>query len=103
MRAESTRVAPACVMPSRRWQKFVLEASTLLAEPAEDVQMAKQGTLTKGSTRRGRSARKAATEVVMSHEDIARRAFEIYLARGAGDGEALADWVQAERELLGMQ
>jgi hypothetical protein len=65
--------------------------------------MAKQGILTKGSTRRGRSVQKAATEVVMSHEDIARRAFEIYLARGAGDGEALADWVQAERELLGMQ
>ncbi len=65
--------------------------------------MAKQGTLTKGSTRRGRAVQKAATEVVMSHEDIARRAFELYLARGAGDGEALADWVQAERELLGMQ
>ena len=64
--------------------------------------MTNQGTRMKRSTRRGRSVQKAATEVVMSHEDIARRAFEIYLARGAGDGQALADWVQAERELLGM-
>lgn len=65
--------------------------------------MAKDGTGTKGSTRRTRRAQKAATEVVAGHEDIARRAFEIYRARGAGDGDALTDWVQAERELLGMQ
>jgi glutamate/tyrosine decarboxylase-like PLP-dependent enzyme len=65
--------------------------------------MAKEGTRTKGSTRRSRPTQKAATAVATRHEDIARRAFELYLARGAGDGEALADWVQAERELLGMQ
>jgi hypothetical protein len=61
--------------------------------------MAKDGIRTKGSTRRGRAGQKAATEVVMSHDDIARRAFEIYLARGSGDGDPLGDWVQAEREL----
>ena len=33
------------------------------------------------------------------HDDIARRAYELYLRRGATDGLALADWLEAEREL----
>ena len=33
-------------------------------------------------------------------EAIARRAYELFLARGAQDGRALDDWLQAERELL---
>ncbi len=35
-----------------------------------------------------------------SHEDIARRAFEIHLQQGSGHGRDLQDWLQAERELL---
>jgi hypothetical protein len=31
--------------------------------------------------------------------DIARRAYELYLARGCEDGHDVDDWVQAEREL----
>jgi hypothetical protein len=31
--------------------------------------------------------------------DIARRAYELYLARGCEDGHDVEDWVQAEREL----
>jgi len=34
-----------------------------------------------------------------SHEQIARRAYELFLSRGAQDGLALHDWLQAEREL----
>lgn len=34
-----------------------------------------------------------------SFEEIARRAHEIYLARGAGDGSADDDWLRAEQEL----
>jgi hypothetical protein len=34
-----------------------------------------------------------------THEQIARRAYELYLARGATDGQAEQDWMQAEREL----
>lgn len=37
----------------------------------------------------------------ISTEDIARRAFEFYCARGGGHGHALEDWLQAERELTG--
>jgi Protein of unknown function (DUF2934) len=32
-------------------------------------------------------------------EQIAARAYELYLARGAGDGHAEDDWLTAEREL----
>jgi len=35
----------------------------------------------------------------VSEEEIAQRAYEIYLQRGAGDGSDLDDWLQAEREL----
>jgi hypothetical protein len=31
--------------------------------------------------------------------DIARRAYELYLARGCEDGHDVDDWLQAEREL----
>ncbi|MEZ6235701.1 MAG: DUF2934 domain-containing protein [Phycisphaerales bacterium] len=33
-------------------------------------------------------------------EQIERRAYEIWLRRGGGDGNAAVDWLQAERELL---
>lgn len=39
-----------------------------------------------------------------THEQIARRAYEIFLARGGHPGNPEHDWVQAERELqLGRQ
>jgi Protein of unknown function (DUF2934) len=34
-----------------------------------------------------------------THEEIARRAFEIFLARGGEDGRDVEDWLQAEQEL----
>ena len=58
---------------------------------------------------RGRQSRRPArrprvfgeTEVrpAPTHEQIAQRAFEFYLARGDGEGDALGDWLSAEREL----
>ena len=35
-----------------------------------------------------------------SRDEIAQRAYEIYVARGRAEGRELEDWVQAERELL---
>jgi hypothetical protein len=35
----------------------------------------------------------------LSHEEIRRRAYEIYLERDGRAGDALADWLRAEREL----
>ena len=34
-----------------------------------------------------------------NHGDIARRAYEIYLARGGTHGQDIDDWVRAEQEL----
>jgi hypothetical protein len=36
---------------------------------------------------------------VISTEEIARRAYEIYESRGRTEGSDLDDWLQAEREL----
>lgn len=37
------------------------------------------------------------------HEAVARRAYEIYLGRGAEGGSELEDWFRAEAELRGGQ
>ena len=34
------------------------------------------------------------------HEQIARRAYELFLARGGAGGDPFHDWLRAERELL---
>jgi hypothetical protein len=47
-------------------------------------------------TKKARPAKNAPT-----HEEIAMRAYEIYLERGGAPGDALEDWTRAERELLG--
>jgi hypothetical protein len=35
----------------------------------------------------------------LSREDIERRAFQIYMARGRQPGNEIADWLAAEKEL----
>ena len=39
------------------------------------------------------------TAAVPERERVAMRAYELYLARGAANGAALDDWLNAEREL----
>ena len=34
-----------------------------------------------------------------SHEEIAKKAYALYLTRGARDGHDVADWLEAERRL----
>jgi hypothetical protein len=46
------------------------------------------------ATKKPRVAKNAPT-----HEEIALRAYEIYLERGGAPGDALEDWTRAEREL----
>lgn len=38
-------------------------------------------------------------KINLSHEAIAKRAYEIYLTRGCVAGNAVQDWCQAETEL----
>jgi hypothetical protein len=35
-----------------------------------------------------------------AHDAIAKRAYELYLRRGARPGHAVEDWLRAERELV---
>ena len=35
------------------------------------------------------------------HERIAMRAYQLYLARGGAEGDAITDWLEAEREIGG--
>lgn len=39
------------------------------------------------------------SEARPSHDEIATRAYEMYLTRGASPGRDLDDWLEAEREL----
>ncbi|MEW6212227.1 MAG: DUF2934 domain-containing protein [Acidobacteriota bacterium] len=39
------------------------------------------------------------TKTAPSEEEIARRAYEIFLQRGGDHGNDIEDWLQAEREL----
>ena len=39
------------------------------------------------------------TDSTITKDAIARRAYALYLARGAQEGHDLEDWLQAEREL----
>lgn len=41
----------------------------------------------------------ASTRPALRDEEVARRAYEIFLARGSAHGHDVADWLQAEREL----
>jgi hypothetical protein len=57
------------------------------------------GPLTHRPGQRRGSSRKTRASDDVSYEQIVRRAHEIYLARGDGEGDALSDWLAAEREL----
>lgn len=56
--------------------------------------MSKKGKNTLPTAKKTRAEKTAPT-----HEEIALRAYEIYLERGGAPGDALQDWTRAEREL----
>ena len=65
------------------------DALTRLAQAASRVRNVKRARSVDGYPRTGR----------VSRDEIAGRAYELYLARGAEPGHDLDDWLQAEREL----
>jgi len=50
--------------------------------------------------RRGAQSGDAKAASRPSADDVARRAYDIFLARGATHGSDLDDWLQAEHELM---
>jgi hypothetical protein len=69
------------------------DVATTASMPA-DAPPARSGTTTGVTTASAQRPKSAP-----SHEDIARRSYEIYLARGGEEGHAEEDWLAAEREL----
>ena len=61
-----------------------------------------KGTATKRVRRTVKSAttrRRASAKAPVTHDQIALRAYELHLA--GTDGDAMAHWLRAERELVG--
>ena len=48
-----------------------------------------------------RTPRRVAQRRTITDMEIARRAYDLYLARGCEDGHDVEDWLQAEHELNG--
>ena len=51
------------------------------------------------ATAADRAPKSLAQPATVTTDDIARRAYDLYLARGREDGHDVEDWMQAEREL----
>lgn len=62
--------------------------------------MAKSSTKKNGPVATARDrAPQAPQPITASDDDIARRAYDLFLARGCEHGHDIEDWLQAEREL----
>ena len=61
--------------------------------------MAAPRTPRKKSVSKSNIIRMPATMAALRDEEIARRAYEIFLTRGGEQGHDVDDWLQAEREL----
>jgi hypothetical protein len=51
------------------------------------------------TTAADRATKARVDSTTITEHDIARRAYDLYLARGGEPGHQLDDWLQAEREL----
>jgi len=47
-----------------------------------------------------KKSRKAAETATPTYEEIALRAYHLYLERGGTPGDPMQDWLQAEQELI---
>ena len=69
--------------------------------------MAKTSSKTSSTSPKRRATSEAPTPVTKvvarprpTHEQIAARAFELYQLRAPAEGNAISDWLKAERELI---
>jgi hypothetical protein len=58
-----------------------------------------QSTTTRPRTRKPRTTPATPTASTLNHDDIAHRAYELFLSNGAMHGRDLEHWLQAETEL----
>jgi DUF2934 family protein len=71
-------------------------SKTAEAKPAEAKLAAEPAAMTAASV-----ASKPMSKSAPTHEEIAKRSYELYLARGSLDGHAEDDWARAVAELQG--
>jgi hypothetical protein len=90
---ESSETPVARKAPARR--KAVGTKSTRKAQPAASGQAVEQAeALESGAT----SAHAGSSPTT---DEIAKRAYEIFLRRGSRNGHDMEDWLEAERQLRG--
>ncbi len=69
------------------------------AAPTAPLAVSRMETKGSGTSFTPRAAPAVAPVARPSHQQIAERAYQIYLKRGRGPGNATADWLEAERQL----
>ena len=77
----------------------IIGRKTIKGEKTSAPKAAKAGT-GKTKTPSAATSTLAATQAP-TYEEIAKRSYELYLARGGEHGHADEDWARAEAELLG--
>ena len=90
VRPSGTRVAPYCHMAKSR-RKDNGAPQTSEATGAPQIEGDAGAPQTAGDT----------TAANGNRDRVAQRAYELYLARGGSDGQAMEDWLIAENELRG--
>ena len=53
----------------------------------------------KASIGKSEAAERSEGNARVSEDQIRKRAYELHMTRGGGPGDAMSDWLQAEREL----
>ncbi len=89
---------------AKRAALTVSKATARSAKPVDKVQAPTTSTPVRGrAATSGTTPRKRRATATPSGADLGDRiqvrAYYLWLARGAGDGDALGDWLQAEREM----
>lgn len=56
-------------------------------------------TPTNGSSRKPRTTARTGERPTLTYEDVAKRAFELFLQRGGTHGQDRDDWLSAESQL----
>ena len=89
-------------MPPKKKTTIVTPATTSFAPAAKTaaapVPVSRSETKGSGTATAVRPLIKE-TARVLTHQQIAERAYQLYLKRGFGPGNAHADWIEAERQL----
>ncbi len=76
----------------------IIGRKTVKGEKTSAPKAVKAGT---GKAATGAKAATTASAAAPTHEAIAKRSYELFLARGGEHGHADEDWARAEAELLG--